>query len=87
MGAHVLVNGLLLVALVCWYERIGVHVPDSRRKLRVAMPESAAVNVREIPSRYGVTHIAARSWAPVFLLSVSTWLRLPWRRMHRSASE
>ena len=31
-----------------WYGRMGVHVPDSRRKLKAAILESTAVKVRKV---------------------------------------
>jgi hypothetical protein len=31
-----------------WYGRMGVHVPDSRRKLQAAILESTAVKVRKV---------------------------------------
>ena len=31
-----------------WYGRMGVHVPDSRRKLQTAILESTAVKVRKV---------------------------------------
>ena len=32
----------------CWYGRMGVHVPDSRRKLQAAILERTAVKVRKV---------------------------------------
>jgi hypothetical protein len=61
-----------------------MYVLDSRRKLKVAILESAVVKVRKVPSHHGVTHITAIGTSGGVKLGADlsavwqTWLRPPW---------